>query len=168
MPLTIRAATAADVPEMHSMIRELAEFERELDKVVATEADLRQALFVGPAGSDAGPALHGHVAEVDGAVVGMALWFLSYSTWTGTHGIYLEDLFVRPAARGLGVGTALLETLAGICVERGYHRMAWSVLDWNESAIAFYRSIGAGPMSEWTTYRLADEKLAAFGDAANR
>ncbi len=168
MPLTIRAASAADVPEMHSMIRELAEFERELDKVVATESDLRRALFVGPVGSTAGPALHAHVADIDGEVVGMALWFLSYSTWTGTHGIYLEDLFVRPAARGLGVGTALLENLAGICVERGYHRMAWSVLDWNESALGFYRSIGAEPMSEWTTYRLADEKLAVLGDAAKR
>lgn len=163
MHSTIRVATPADVPEMHAMIRELAEYERALDLVVASESDLREALFGDGNGTGGAPALHAHVAEFDGALVGMALWFLSYSTWTGTHGIYVEDLFVRPAARGQGAGRALLRTLAGICVERGYRRMAWSVLDWNESALGFYRSLGAKPMAEWTTYRLTDDALADFG-----
>lgn len=163
MHSTIRVATPADVPEMHAMIRELAEYERALDLVVASESDLREALFGNGNGTGGAPALHAHVAEVGGALVGIALWFLSYSTWTGTHGIYVEDLFVRPAARGQGAGRALLRTLAGICVERGYRRMAWSVLNWNESALGFYRSLGAKPMAEWTTYRLTDDALADFG-----
>ena len=160
---TIRVATPADVPEMHAMIRELAEYERALDLVVASESDLREALFGNGNGTGGAPALHAHVAEVDGALVGMALWFLSYSTWTGTHGIYVEDLFVRPTARGHGAGRSLLRTLAGICVERGDRRFEWSVLDWNESALGFYRSLGAKPMAEWTTYRLTDDALADFG-----
>ena len=104
--------------------------------------------------------MHCHVAELDGpaapAVVGMALWFVTYSTWHGRHGIWLEDLFVRPGHRGLGLGRALLGTLAGICRERGYPRMEWTVLDWNEPAHDFYRTIGASPLDEWTTWRLSD------------
>jgi ribosomal protein S18 acetylase RimI-like enzyme len=99
-------------------------------------------------------------------VVGFALYFRNFSTWEGTHGIYLEDLYVRPGNRGRGLGTALLRTLAGHAVERGYARVEWAVLNWNEPAIGFYRSLGAGPQEDWTTYRLTGDALAAFGAAA--
>ena len=110
-----------------------------------------------------------HVAEHQGEVAGFALWFLNFSTWTGQHGIYLEDLYVKPHLRGKGVGFALLERLAKLAVERGCGRMEWEVLDWNEPSIRFYEKLGAGPLSEWTKYRLAGEalrKLAAGGNAA--
>jgi GNAT superfamily N-acetyltransferase len=110
--------------------------------------------------------IHAMVRELaeddEGRVLGFALWFLNYSTWTGVHGIYLEDLYVRPAARGTGHGKALLAQLARICVERGYQRLEWSVLDWNEPAIAVYRSQGAVPMDEWTVHRLTGDALAAM------
>jgi GNAT superfamily N-acetyltransferase len=144
----IRDVAPADVPAVVALVRELAEYERELASCHLTEEQLTVALF-GPS-----PALFGHVAEVDGEVVGCALWFLNFSTWRGVHGIYLEDLYVRPAQRGAGLGRALLARLAAICRERGYARLEWSVLDWNEPSIAFYRSIGAEPMDEWTTFRL--------------
>ncbi|HXV94605.1 MAG TPA: GNAT family N-acetyltransferase, partial [Pseudonocardia sp.] len=120
------------------------------------------ALF-GPA-----PALFGHVAEVPATgggteVVGCALWFLNFSTWRGVHGIYLEDLYVRPAHRGAGLGRALLARLAAVCAERGYARLEWSVLDWNTPSIGFYRSLGAVGMDGWTTFRLDGEPLAALG-----
>ena len=115
---------------------------------------LRGALFA------AQPAVFAHVADVDGVVVGFALWFVNFSTWLGRHGIYLEDLYVTPALRGRGLGKALLAELAAICVRRGYGRLEWWVLDWNEPAIGFYRSIGAEPMSEWTVQRLAGQPLA--------
>jgi GNAT superfamily N-acetyltransferase len=149
----IRPATAADVPRILELIRELAAYERSLDRVTATEDGLRLALFA------AQPAVFAHVAIVDDMVVGFALWFVNFSTWLGRHGIYLEDLYVTPAMRGRGVGTALLAELAAICVHRGYGRLDWWVLDWNASAIAFYRSIGAEPMSEWTVQRLAGKSL---------
>ncbi|MFE3455367.1 GNAT family N-acetyltransferase [Nonomuraea sp. NPDC059194] len=149
----IRTATIQDVPVIIDMIRELADYEKALHEVRVTREQLESALF-GPE-----PALHAHVAEQDGRVVGYALWFLNFSTWRGTHGIYLEDLYVRPEARGGGHGKALMKELARICVERGYHRLEWSVLDWNEPSIAFYKSIGAIPMDEWTVYRLTDEPL---------
>ncbi|HWA65711.1 MAG TPA: GNAT family N-acetyltransferase [Mycobacteriales bacterium] len=145
----IRPAREADVPVVVSLVRELAEYEREPDAAEATEADLRAALF-GPA-----PAAFCHVAELDGEVVGFALWFLNFSTWKGRHGIYLEDLFVRPSARGSGLGKALLTTLVDIAKGRGYGRVEWSVLDWNEPAQGFYRSLGATPMDEWTTWRIS-------------
>ena len=144
----IRPAVERDVPAILSLIRELATYERSPDSVVATEAGLSAALF-GPA-----PAVYCHVAEVDGEVAGFALWFLNFSTWQGRHGLYLEDLFVRPSHRGRGLGKALLETLVGIARERGYGRVEWVVLDWNEPAHAFYRSMGAVPMDEWTVWRL--------------
>ncbi|HVW79315.1 MAG TPA: GNAT family N-acetyltransferase [Mycobacteriales bacterium] len=144
----IRRAREADVPVIVSLIKELAEYEREPDAVEATEDGIRAALF-GPA-----PAAFCHVAEDDGEVVGFALWFLNFSTWKGRHGIYLEDLFVRPAARGTGLGKALLTTLVDLARERGYGRVEWSVLDWNTPAQDFYRSIGAQPMEEWTTWRV--------------
>ncbi len=142
------------------LIKELADYERALDEVSATAGGLRSALFAPQ------PAVFAHVAEADGEVVGFALWFLNFSTWLGGHGIYLEDLYVTPAMRGRGVGKALLAELAGICVRRGYGRLEWWVLDWNEPAIGFYRSIRAEPMSEWTVQRLAGQPLADLARSA--
>ena len=158
----IRPARPGDVPTIHRMIGELAEYEKEPDAVVATEQDLDHALF-GPKA-----AVYAHViehTEADGAsvVAGFALWFLNYSTWTGRHGIYLEDLYVRPELRGHGYGRKLLLHLARICVERGYTRMEWSVLDWNEPAIGFYESLGSTPMDQWTVRRLDGDALVALG-----
>ncbi|WP_395294408.1 GNAT family N-acetyltransferase [Kitasatospora hibisci] len=155
----IRTAVAADVPVIHAMIRELAEYEKAPHEAVATEEQLRDALF------GAGAALFGLIAEDDatGEPVGFAVWFLNFSTWRGTHGIYLEDLYVRPEARGGGHGKALLLELARIAVDRGYSRMEWSVLDWNEPSINFYKSLGAVPMDGWTVYRLTGEALTAAG-----
>jgi GNAT superfamily N-acetyltransferase len=172
----IRAARAEDVPAIHRLIRELARYEHSVEQVTGTEEDLRRSLF----GTD--PAVYAHVAvseggaagdkdankgggEGEGAVVGMALWFLNYSTWTGQHGIYLEDLFVEPGVRGRGYGKALLAELAGICVERGYARLDWAVLDWNTPSIEFYQSIGARAMDEWDIYRLTGPALTALGSA---
>jgi GNAT superfamily N-acetyltransferase len=104
------------------------------------------------------------VAEVDGRVVGTALWFLNFSTWRGTHGIYLEDLYVQPQHRGAGLGKELLRTLAAVCVERGYSRLEWSVLDWNTPSIEFYKAAGAVPLDEWTVFRLTDDALTDFAD----
>ena len=151
--VTIRPATAADVPRILELIRELAAYERSLDHVTATEDGLRATLFA------AHPAVFAQVAVVDDVVIGFALWFMNFSTWLGRHGIYLEDLYVTPAMRGRGIGTALLAELAAICVRRGYGRLEWWVLDWNTPAIGFYRSIGAEPMSEWTVQRLAGRSL---------
>ncbi|MBM9620801.1 GNAT family N-acetyltransferase [Streptomyces zhihengii] len=154
----IRTATPADVPVIHEMVRELADYEKALDEVRATEDDLREALF------GERPAAFAHIAETDeGEVAGFALWFLNFSTWRGVHGIYLEDLYVRPDVRGGGHGRALLTELARICVARGYERLEWSVLDWNAPSIAFYESLGARPQDEWTVYRLTDGALASLG-----
>lgn len=152
--LSIRPTVPADVPEIVAMIHELAEYERARHQVVATEEHLHRTLFA------EAPAVFGHVAvTADGRVAGMALWFLNYSTWLGAHNLYLEDLFVRPDHRGTGVGRRLLQTLAGICVERGYARLEWWVLDWNESARGFYRSIGAEALTEWIPYRVSGDAL---------
>jgi GNAT superfamily N-acetyltransferase len=156
----IRRARPLDVPEIYALIRELASYERSLPEVVASEDQVRSSLF-GPE-----PAVFAHVAEHEGSVVGFALWFLNYSTWLGTHGIYLEDLYVTPAMRGRGLGRALLAELAGICVKRGYGRLQWWVLDWNSAAIGFYRSLGAVAMDEWTVYRLAGPALQALAAGA--
>jgi len=154
----IRVARAEDVPAIHRLIRELAHYEHSLEEVTGTEEDLRRALF------SSNPAVYAHVATGDdGAVVGIALWFLNYSTWTGQHGIYLEDLFVDPAMRGRGYGKALLAELARICVERGYARLDWAVLDWNTPSIEFYKAIGARAMNEWDIYRLTGPALSALG-----
>jgi GNAT superfamily N-acetyltransferase len=157
----IRPASTDDVPRILELIRELADYERSLDEVEATEDGLRAALFA------ARPAVFAHVAELDGEVVGFALWFLNFSTWLGKHGIYLEDLYVTPATRGRGLGKALLAELAAICEREGYGRLEWWVLDWNESAIGFYRSIGAEPMSAWTVQRLSGRPLADLAEAAS-
>ena len=155
----IRTAAPADIPEIHAMIRELAEYERALGSAVATEEMLQEALF-GPA-----PAVFAHMAVDDatGETVGFALWFLTFSTWLGRHGIYLEDLYVRPDRRGGGHGRALLAELARIAVARGYQRVEWQVLDWNEPSIGFYKSLGAFPQDEWTVYRLTGDALTSLG-----
>jgi GNAT superfamily N-acetyltransferase len=150
----IRTATPADVPVIHSMVRELAEYEKALEEVRATEEQLREALF------GERPAAFAHIAEsADGEPVGFALWFLNFSTWRGVHGIYLEDLYVHPDQRGSGLGRALLTALAEIANERGYARVEWSVLDWNEPSIAFYRSLGAESMDGWSVFRLTGPAL---------
>ncbi|BCM67726.1 MULTISPECIES: GNAT family N-acetyltransferase [Streptomyces] len=155
----IRTATPADVPVIHTLIRELAAYEKASEEARADEKQLREALF------GERPAAFAHLAVDDesGEPVGFALWFLNFSTWRGVHGIYLEDLYVRPEARGGGHGRALLTELARICVERGYERLEWSVLNWNRPAIGFYESLGARPQDEWTVYRLTDGALAALG-----
>ncbi|CAM4095936.1 GNAT family N-acetyltransferase [Streptomyces albus] len=154
----IRTAVPEDIPVLHTMIRELADYERASHEARATPEQLREALF-GPH-----PAVHAHLAEGDdGEPVGFAMWFLTFSTWRGVHGIHLEDLYVRPAARGGGHGKALLTELARLCVQRGYARLEWSVLDWNAPAIGFYESLGARPQDEWTVYRLTDDALKALG-----
>ncbi len=154
----IRPATPDDVPAIVRMVRDLADYEKLLHEVEASDEHVRAALF--PA--DGATSTFAHVAEADGEVVGMAVWFLSYSTWTGTHGVWLEDLYVDPSRRGLGLGQALLRTLAQVCVERGYHRLEWWVLNWNAPSIGFYESIGARPQDEWTRYRLDGGPLHAL------
>jgi GNAT superfamily N-acetyltransferase len=158
--MTVRSIRPDDVPAVVGLVRELAEYERALHEVRLTEEQLTGCLF-----GDS-PALFGHVAEDEGAVVGVALWFLNFSTWRGTHGIYLEDLYVQPQHRGTGLGKELLRTLAAVCVERGYSRLEWSVLDWNTPSIDFYRAAGAVPMDDWTVFRLTDDALTDF--AADR
>jgi GNAT superfamily N-acetyltransferase len=150
----IRTTTEADLPVILSLIRELAEYEREPNAVVATEAGLRDVLF-GPK-----PAAEVLLALEGSEPAGFAVYFFNFSTWLGRPGLYLEDLFVRPALRGKGYGRALLERLAGIAKERGCGRMEWAVLDWNEPAIQFYRKLGATPMDEWTVFRLTGEGIA--------
>ncbi len=139
------------------MIHGLAEYEGYHDDVQTTEADLERALF----GPD--PQVFAHVAVEDDEIRGMAIWFLDYSTWTGVHGIYLEDLYVRPAARQSGAGHALLLALAQLAVARGYSRVSWSVLTWNEPALEFYRAHGARPLDGWIGYRLSGDELLALG-----
>ena len=156
----IRPARPQDVPAIHRLIRELADYEKSAGQVTGTEEDLRRSLFAEQ------PAVFAHVAEQDGAVAGYALWFLNYSTWLGQHGIYLEDLYVTPAVRGSGLGRALLAELARICVQRGYTRLEWLVLDWNEPARGFYRSLGAVAMDEWTVHRLTGPALSALAGRA--
>jgi ribosomal protein S18 acetylase RimI-like enzyme len=160
----IRDAQPADVPALLDLIKELARYEREPDAVETDEAQLERVLF-GP-----NPQVWALVAEeaaeqaADGespsAIVGCAIWFVNFSTWTGQHGIYLEDLVVRESVRGGGHGRELLARLAAICQERGYRRLDWAVLDWNEPAWGFYRAIGAEPMTEWTGHRVSGDALA--------
>src|SRR4051812_39043197 len=157
MGVEIRPVERPDVPAVVAMVHELADFERAPEQCHLTAAQLTEALFTDR------PALFGHVAAADGEPVGMALWFLNFSTWEGVHGIYLEDLYVQPGHPGSGLGRELLAALAATCVERGYARLEWSVLDWNEPSIGFYRSIGAESMDEWTTFRLTGEPLASLG-----
>ena len=153
---------------MVGLVHELAEYERSPELCTLTEEQLHAALF----GPEA--VARCHVAEVEAEmeaemeaeVVGCAIWFRNFSTWRGVPGIYLEDLFVRPSHRGSGLGRALLAELAAVCVERGYARLEWQVLDWNEPSIGFYRALGAVAMDEWTTYRLDGEALTTFAKGA--
>jgi len=152
----IRAATPDDIPALLELVAELAAYEKEPEAATATLEHFRAALF--PQGRDA--AATAFVATEDGAVVGMAIWFVTFSTWTGRHGLWLEDLYVRPTHRGSGIGAQLMSAMAGVCIERGYPRMEWTVLDWNAPAIEVYHHLGAEPMSEWTTQRLTGSALA--------
>ncbi|PVE17011.1 GNAT family N-acetyltransferase [Arthrobacter sp. Bz4] len=158
--MTIRDARPADLATILQLIHDLAIYEKEPDAVRNTPEQLHQALF-GPM-----PSVFAHVAESDGVIQGFALWFLNYSTWEGVNGIYLEDLYVRPEARGEGHGKALLQNLARIAAERGYARVEWSVLNWNEPSINFYDSLGALPQDEWTTYRLTGPALTAVASGS--
>ena len=152
----IREANISDVQAIHDLIVELAIYEQEPDAVIASVEDIKENLF----GKD--PVAYCHIAEVDGQVVGIAIWFLNYSTWLGKAGLYLEDLFVKPEFRGSGLGLQLMKTLAQLCVDRNYERFQWWVLDWNEPSINFYKSIGAEAMDEWTVYRLSGSALKSF------
>lgn len=157
----IRAATPEDVPDLVRFIRELADYQGHLPDARTREEDLSAALF--PA--DRAPAVFAHVGQIEGRVAGMAIWFPSFSTWTGRHGIWLEDLFVTTEHRGTGLGVALLNRLAQECLERGYSRLEWHVADWNAPSIAFYEAIGATDLSDQRVYRLSG---AALGSMAAR
>ena len=160
--IEIRAATPKDVPLILTFLNELATYEKLAHEVVATERDMHAALF------GERPVVETVIASLDGQAVGYALFFPTFSTFLGKPGLYLEDLYVRPAARGFGVGRKLLEHLARLTVERGWRRLEWSVLDWNEPSIGFYKKLGARPMDEWTVFRLAGEKLNALALADRR
>lgn len=156
MSTRIRPARPGDEAEIVAMIGELAEFEHAREQCTITGEQVGAALF----GPDA--VARCHIAEADGAVAGMALWFRNFSTWDGVPGIHLEDLFVREGFRRRGLGRALLAVLARECVERGYSRLSWAVLDWNTGAIGLYDAVGARPMPEWVTYRLSGPELSAL------
>ncbi|OSC22729.1 GNAT family N-acetyltransferase [Mycobacterium vulneris] len=155
----IRRAAPRDAAAITEMIYALAEFEHAVDQCTVAETQISAALF-GEA-----PTVYGHVAEVDGEIAAMALWFVNFSTWDGVAGIYLEDLFVRPEFRRRGLARALLAALASECLQRGYTRLSWAVLNWNADAITLYDSIGGEPQNEWTTYRLSGAPLAGLAES---
>jgi GNAT superfamily N-acetyltransferase len=157
---SIRAARPDDAELLVNLVHELAVYEKLGHKAQATADEFRRHLF-GPR-----PAAEAVLAEVDGQPVGFALWFTTFSTFRGQPGLYLEDLFVKPTYRGRGIGKGLLAALASLAVERGCGRLEWSVLNWNEPAIGFYRSVGARPMDEWTVYRIDDEPLRRLAASA--
>ena len=159
MPVTIRPAVPTDSALIYQFVRDLAEYEKLLDAVEATEDDVIAALF------GENPKAFCDIAEIDGAPVGFALWFYNYSTFVGRHGIYLEDLFVRSEARGSGAGRALLANLARRCVDENLGRLEWAVLDWNAPSIAFYDSLGAAAMDEWIVRRMTGEALARLASS---
>jgi GNAT superfamily N-acetyltransferase len=156
----VREARESDLERILQLIVDLATYERAAHEVKTTIEQLRLALF-GPQ-----PAAYALVAESEEGVVGFALYFRNFSTWEGVHGLYLEDLYVMPEYRGSGLGKALLMSLAEVAVERGYARLEWAVLDWNQPAIDFYRSLGAVALNEWTVYRLSGEALTTTAAAA--
>ena len=156
----VREARESDLERILQLIVDLATYEKAAHEVKTTIEQLQLALF-GPQ-----PAAYALVAESDKRVVGFALYFRNFSTWEGVHGLYLEDLYVMPEHRGSGLGNALLMSLAELTVERGYARLEWAVLDWNQAAIEFYRSLGAVAMDEWTVYRLSDDALIAASASA--
>lgn len=155
----IRPARPGDEAELTAMIHELAEFEQASQDCTVTENHLRKALF------GTHPIVHGHLAEVDGQAAAGALWFHNFSTWDGVAGIYLEDLYVRPQYRRRGLGRKMLASLARECVDRGYTRLSWAVLDWNVDAIALYDAVGGRPQNEWTTYRVSGPQLSALAES---
>jgi GNAT superfamily N-acetyltransferase len=178
--ILVREATPEDVAQMHQMINELAEYEKAPEEVIAIEQNLMKALFgrdfsspefdqhdsiesSGIANTPHGqPALYAFVVEDpedSDQLAGMAIWFLNYSTWDGSHGVYLEDLYVRPQYRGQGMGKALMKRLAQVCIENDYSRFQWWVLDWNQPAIEVYRAMGAKAMDEWTVHRVSGQEL---------
>lgn len=159
MSVTVREAVPADASAIYGFIRALADYEKLLDEVDATQADLAGHLFC------EAPRLFCDIAEVGGEPVGFAIWFYNYSTFKGRHGIYLEDLFVVPEARGQGAGKALLSALAKRCVAQGLARLEWAVLDWNAPSIAFYDSLGASSQTDWIARRLTGEPLKALAEA---
>jgi GNAT superfamily N-acetyltransferase len=154
----IRRVKSSDVPAVVGLVHELADYERAADDCTLTGSQLHQALF------GAEPSLFGHVAVVADSVVGCSLWFLNFSTWHGVHGVFLEDLYVQSSHRGSGLGRALLVELARECTQRGYARLEWAVLDWNEPSIGFYRSLGAASLDEWSTFRLTGTALARLAE----
>ena len=156
--MKIRSARQEEVGVVLQLIHDLAVYEKAPNEVEATEKELLETIF----SSD--PKVFCDLVEVDGEIAGMAIWFLNYSTWQGKHGIYLEDLFIKPEFRGRGYGKALLKHLAKICDEKGYGRFQWWVLDWNSPAIEFYRSLGAVAMDEWTVYRVSGQALKELGE----
>ena len=156
--MKIRPARSDEASIILQLIRDLAEYEKAPDEVKASEKELVETIFA------ENPKVFCDFVEVDGDIAGMAIWFLNYSTWQGKHGIYLEDLYVKPEFRGRGYGKALLQHLASICNERGYGRFQWWVLDWNSPAIEFYRSLGAEAMDEWTVYRVSGDPLRRLGE----
>ena len=156
--MQIRPARRDEVGIVLQLIHDLAVYEKAPNEVEATEKELLETIF----SSD--PKVFCDLVEVDGEIAGMAIWFLNYSTWQGKHGIYLEDLFVKPEYRGRGYGKALLKHLAKICDDKGYGRFQWWVLDWNSPAIEFYRSLGAVAMDEWTVYRVSGQALKELGE----
>jgi GNAT superfamily N-acetyltransferase len=156
--MKIRRAEPGDEAELTAMIHELADFERASQECHVTETQLRTALF-GEA-----PTVNAHFAEEDGQAAAGALWFLNFSTWEGVAGIYLEDLFVRPQFRRRGLARAMLATLARECVENGYTRLSWAVLDWNVNAIALYDAVGGRQQSDWITYRVSGPELSALAE----
>lgn len=158
----IKPATAADVPVILQLIRELAEYERAPDDAVATEAQLHEVLF------GATPSAQVLLAREGDEPVGFAVYFFNFSTWLGRPGLYLEDLFVRPAQRGKGYGRELLSRLAQVAQERGCGRMEWAVLDWNEPAIQFYKKLGAKPMEEWTVFRLTSDGISDLAQGVGK
>jgi GNAT superfamily N-acetyltransferase len=156
--MKIRPARKDEASIILRLIKDLAEYEKAPDEVKASEEEIIETIFAD------NPKVFCDLVEVDGDIAGMAVWFLNYSTWQGKHGIYLEDLYVKPEFRGRGFGKALLQHLASICNERGYGRFQWWVLDWNSPAIEFYRSLGAEAMSEWTVYRVSGLPLRRLGE----
>ncbi len=154
--MQIRLASPEDVSDIHRLIYELAVYEKAPEEMVATVDQINESLF------NDHPVAFCHVAEVDGKIVGIALWFLNYSTWLGKPGIYLEDLFVQPEYRGHGIGKGFMKVLAQLCIERGYERFQWWVLNWNTPSIDFYKSLGAIPMDDWTVFRLYGDALKNF------
>jgi GNAT superfamily N-acetyltransferase len=159
MNTSIRRARPGDEVVLTAMVHELAAFENAADECTVTESKMRTALFVDE------PTAYAHIAEVDGEPAACALWFKSFSTWDGVAGVYLEDLYVRPQFRRHGLARSLLSTLAKECVDNGYTRLSWAVLDWNVNAIALYDSVGGKQQSEWITYRVSGPELSALAES---